>query len=95
MAAKLKLEKRGNEIKKKIFSVLIQQMVSDKKIVMGITQRDLCKIKFGCGGHLGRRSEMPELGQQLQPNFRGMVLGWPPSKFVSGDPDFQPRWPPS
>jgi hypothetical protein len=22
-----------------------------------------------------------------------MVLGWPPSKFVSGDPDFQPRWP--
>jgi hypothetical protein len=25
----------------------------------------------------------------------GMVLGWPPSKFVSSDPDFQPRWPPS
>ena len=23
-----------------------------------------------------------------------MVLGWPPSKIVSGDPDFQPRWPP-
>jgi hypothetical protein len=21
-----------------------------------------------------------------------MVLGWPPSKIVSGDPDFQPRW---
>jgi hypothetical protein len=21
----------------------------------------------------------------------GMVLGWPPSKIVSGDPDFQPR----
>jgi hypothetical protein len=32
---------------------------------------------------------------QLQPNFGGMVLGWPPFKFVSGDPDFQPRWPPS
>ena len=32
---------------------------------------------------------------QLQPNFGGMVLGWPPSKIVSGDPDFQPRWPPS
>jgi hypothetical protein len=24
-------------------------------------------------------------------NFGGMVLGWPPSKIVSGDPDFQPR----
>jgi hypothetical protein len=22
-----------------------------------------------------------------------MILGWPPSKIVSGDPDFQPRWP--
>jgi hypothetical protein len=32
---------------------------------------------------------------QLQPNFGGMVLGWPPSKIVSDDPDFQPRWPPS
>ena len=32
---------------------------------------------------------------QLEPNFGGMVLGWPPSKIVSGDPDFQPRWPPS
>jgi hypothetical protein len=32
---------------------------------------------------------------QLQPNFGGMVLGWPPFKFLSGDPDFQPRWPPS
>jgi hypothetical protein len=27
----------------------------------------------------------------LQPNFGGMVLGWPPYKIVSGDPDFQPR----
>jgi hypothetical protein len=30
---------------------------------------------------------------QLQPNFGEMVLGWPPSKIMSGDPDFQPRWP--
>jgi hypothetical protein len=52
--------------------VLIEQMVSDKKIFMG----------------------MKPLGQ-LQPNFGGMVLGWPPLKFVSGDPNFQPRWPPS
>jgi hypothetical protein len=32
---------------------------------------------------------------QLQPNFGGMVLGLPPSKMVSDDPDFQLRWPPS
>jgi hypothetical protein len=25
---------------------------------------------------------------QLQPNFGGMVLGWPPSKIVSDDPNF-------
>jgi hypothetical protein len=25
---------------------------------------------------------------QLQPNFGGIILGWPPSKIVSGDPDF-------
>jgi hypothetical protein len=34
-------------------------------------------------------------GEDLNVNFDGMVLGWPPSKIVSGDPDFQPRWPSS
>jgi hypothetical protein len=33
-------------------------MVSDKKIFMGISHRVLCKIKFGCGSHLGQRYEM-------------------------------------
>jgi hypothetical protein len=36
-------------------------MVSDNKIFMGISHRVLCKIKFGCGGHLGGRSEMPDI----------------------------------
>jgi hypothetical protein len=35
-------------------------MVSDKKNFMGISHRVLCKIKFGCGGHLGRRSKIPD-----------------------------------
>jgi hypothetical protein len=35
-------------------------MVSDKKIFMGISHRARCKIKFSCGGHLGRCSEMPD-----------------------------------
>jgi hypothetical protein len=33
------------------------------------------------------KSPQKPLGQ-LQPNFGGMILGWPPSKIVSGDPDF-------
>jgi hypothetical protein len=41
--------------------VLIEQMVSDKKIFMGISHRVLCLIKFGCGGLLGRRSDMPDI----------------------------------
>jgi hypothetical protein len=36
-----------------------------------------------------------KLLSQSQPNFAEMILGWPPSKIVSVDPDFQPRWPPS
>jgi hypothetical protein len=28
---------------------------------MGISHRVLCEIKFGCGGHLGRCSEMPDI----------------------------------
>jgi hypothetical protein len=28
-------------------------------------------------------------------NFGGMVFAWPPSKVVSDDPDFQPKWPAS
>ena len=40
--------------------VLIEQMVSNKKIFIGIFHRVQCKIKFGCGGHLGRSSEMPD-----------------------------------
>jgi hypothetical protein len=35
-------------------------MVSGKKIFMGISHRVLCKVNFGCGGHLGRRSQMPD-----------------------------------
>jgi hypothetical protein len=54
---------------------------------------------FSNGSHHGYRRALTDiippqkaLGQ-LQPNFCGMILGWPPSKIVSGDADFQPRWP--
>jgi hypothetical protein len=60
-------------------------MVSDKKIFMGISHR----VVFQTRRFLWASSQKP-LGQ-LQPNFGGMILGWFPSKNVSGDPDFQPR----
>jgi hypothetical protein len=56
MAAKLKIEKRGDEIKKKS-----------------------SPLKLLC---------------QSQSNFAEMILGWSPSKIVSGISDLRPRWPP-
>jgi hypothetical protein len=47
---------------------------------------------FSNSGHLEWREG---LLSQSQPNFAEMILGWSPSKIVFGDPDFQPRWPPS
>jgi hypothetical protein len=55
MATKLKIEKRGDEIKKK--------------------------------------SSPLKLLSQSQPNFAEIILGWSPSKIVSGISD-RPRWPP-
>jgi hypothetical protein len=42
-----------------------------------------------------KKSSTLKLLSQSQPNFAEMILGWSPSKIVSGDPDFQPRWLPS
>jgi hypothetical protein len=42
-----------------------------------------------------KKKSSRKLLSQYQPNFAEMILGWPPSKIVSVDPDFQPRWPPS
>jgi hypothetical protein len=51
---------------------------------------------FSNSSHLEwRAGPSLKLLSQSQPNFAEIILGWPPSKFVSGDPDFQPRWPPS
>jgi hypothetical protein len=56
MAAKLKIEKRGDEIFKK--------------------------------------SSPLKLLSQSQPNFTEMIIGWSPSKIMSGISDLRPRWPP-
>jgi hypothetical protein len=54
MATKLKIEKRGDEIK--------------------------------------RKSSPLKLLSQSQPNFVEMILGWFPSKIVSGISYLRPRW---
>jgi hypothetical protein len=54
----------------------------------------LCKLEKR-GDEIKKKSSPLKLLSQSQPNFAEMILGLPPSKTVSGNPDFQPRWPPS
>ena len=57
--------------------VLIEQMVSNKKIFMGISHGVLCSIKFGCGGHLGRRSEISDINLEgNHPRIISAKFGW-------------------
>ena len=55
----------------------------------------IIQIRKKGGMKLKKKSSPQKPLGQLQPIFCGMIHGWPPSKIVSGDPDFQPRWPPS
>jgi hypothetical protein len=54
----------------------------------------LCKLEKR-GDEIKKKCSPLKLLSQSQPNFAEMIHGWPPSKIVSGDPDFQPRWLPS
>jgi hypothetical protein len=45
------------------------------------------------GGMKLKKSSLKLLSQS-QPNFAEMILGWFPSKNVSGISDLRPRWPP-
>ena len=46
------------------------------------------------GGWNFKKSSPQKLLSQSQPNFAEMILGWSPSKIVSGISDLRPRWPP-
>jgi hypothetical protein len=46
------------------------------------------------GDDIFKKSSPLKLLSQSQPNFAEMILGWSPSKNVSGISDLQPRWPP-
>jgi hypothetical protein len=41
-----------------------------------------------------KNSSPLKLLSQSQPNLAEMILGWSPSKIVSGISDLRPRWPP-
>jgi hypothetical protein len=41
-----------------------------------------------------KKSSPLKLLSQSQPKFAEMILGWSPSKIMSGISDFRPRWPP-
>jgi hypothetical protein len=46
------------------------------------------------GDKILKKSSPLKLLSQFQPNFAEMILGWSPSKIVSGISDIRPRWPP-
>jgi hypothetical protein len=46
------------------------------------------------GMKLKKNSSPLKLLSKCQPNFAEMILGWSPSKNVSGISDLRPRWPP-
>jgi hypothetical protein len=46
------------------------------------------------GDEIFKKSSPQKLLSQSQPNFVEIILGWSPSKIVSGISDLQPRWPP-
>ena len=46
------------------------------------------------GDEIKQKSSSLKLRSQSQPSFAEMILGWSPSKFVSGISDPRPRWPP-
>jgi hypothetical protein len=53
------------------------------------------KVKMEKGGMKFKQKSSPlKLLSQSQPNFAEMILGWSPSKIVSGISDLRPRWPP-
>jgi hypothetical protein len=50
------------------------------------------KLKIKKGDEILKKSSPLKLLSQSQPNFAEMILGWSPSKIVSGISDFRPRW---
>jgi len=54
----------------------------------------LAKLKIEKRGNEIKKTSSLKLLSQSQPNFAEMILGWSPSKIVSGISDLRQRWPP-
>ena len=63
--------------------------------VIPTSNQDGCQAKNRKGGdEIFKKSSPLKLLSQSQPSFAEMILGWSPSKTVSGISDLRPRWPP-
>jgi hypothetical protein len=51
------------------------------------------KLKIGKWGMKLKIKTSLKLLSKSQPNFAEMILGWSPSKIVSGTSDLRTRWP--
>jgi hypothetical protein len=58
------------------------------------SNQDGCQAKNRKKGGMKFKKSSLKLQSQSQPNFAEMILGWLPSKIVSGISDLRPRWPP-
>jgi hypothetical protein len=107
MAAKLKIEKREDEIKKKIFSSETTEPISTKLWwndpwmapfrncvrCSRFPTKMATKLKIEKRWEEIKKKSSPlKILSQSQPNFAEMILGWFSSKTVSGISDLQPRW---
>jgi hypothetical protein len=46
------------------------------------------------GDEIKKKSSPLKLLSQSQPNFAEIILGWSPSRIMSGISDLRPKWPP-
>jgi hypothetical protein len=72
------------------FKILIEDLRLSSNVAVTVTKnRKLLSKKI-----FKKKSSPLKLLSQSQPNFAEMILGWSPSKIVSGNSDLRPRWPP-
>ena len=65
------------------------RMPSDGKSSLGLWPGELKR-----GDEILKKSSPLKLLNQSQPKFAEMILGWSPSKIMSGISDLRPKWPP-
>jgi hypothetical protein len=105
MAAKLKIEKRGDEIKKKSSPLKLVSQSQPNFAEMFLPSKDhstqvwlqlaqwFLRRRFLCEFPIRSYVKLSSAVGAI-PNFAEMILGWSSSKTVSGISEHRPRWPP-